>query len=266
MIENKLNLISVIIPIYNAEEYIHKCIKSIINQSLVNDGSTDTSGVICDNWAKKDPRIYVIHQENCGVTVARKTGVEHSSSEWVCFVDADDFLPENALERLFSSVNENIDMVYGSVKCIGNKQSKYKYFGEKTKIQYIKLLLKHQVYWAPFARIIRRTVFDSFTFDISSSITIGEDFIMNLRLAQNLRRVVLIPDIVYHYIWTPNSAMSKLSSLDKEYKKTYNIIFIQSISEENQRKLRGTLFYFYLQKYFRRLKRFMKERLSLLIL
>lgn len=267
--ENKTSLISIVVPVFNTGTRLNDCIKSIVDQSfdnldivLVNDGSTDISGNLCEEWAQKDNRIRVIHKPNEGVTIARKTGVENSKGEWICFVDSDDTLPINAIYTLSSQIRDDIDMVSGSVKSIGSKDLSYKYFGEKHKLEYLKLLLKYQVYWAPFARLIRKSTFDTFTFDISPSIIIGEDFIMNLRLAQNFRRAILLPDIVYNYIWYPNSAMSNLSKLDKKYKKVYEETFNVSISSDNKKYLRGAIFYYYFNKYWRRLKRKIKNILN----
>ena len=92
-------LISVIVPIYKAEKYIYNCIDSIINQPftdleliLVDDGSPDNCGTICDEYAKNDKRIKVIHKKNGGVSSARNIGIEKSYGQWICFVDSDDYL------------------------------------------------------------------------------------------------------------------------------------------------------------------------------
>jgi glycosyltransferase involved in cell wall biosynthesis len=101
------NYLSVIIPIYNVENYLHKCIDSILNQTftnleiiLVNDGSTDSSPQICDDYAKKDSRIKVIHQENAGVSVARNNGIEVATGEYITFVDSDDWLEPKMYENM----------------------------------------------------------------------------------------------------------------------------------------------------------------------
>ena len=97
--------ISIIVPVYNAEKYLRQCMDSILNQSfqdfellLIDDGSKDDSGIICDEYAKKDKRISVWHQENQGVSVARNVGLEHAQGEWIYFPDSDDIVVENALE------------------------------------------------------------------------------------------------------------------------------------------------------------------------
>ena len=93
------NLISVIIPVYNVENYLDRCITSVINQTyknleilLVNDGSTDTSGEICDNYAQQDERIKVIHKKNGGLSSARNAGLDISKGDFIGFLDSDDFI------------------------------------------------------------------------------------------------------------------------------------------------------------------------------
>ena len=91
--------VSIIVPVYNTEEYLSECIESILDQSftdfellLINDGSIDKSGKICDEYAKKDSRIVVIHKENGGVSSARNKGIEIAQGEWISFIDADDWI------------------------------------------------------------------------------------------------------------------------------------------------------------------------------
>ena len=94
----KEELISCIVPVYNVEEYLNQCIESIVTQTyknieiiLIDDGSTDASPEICDNWKRKDERIIVIHKKNEGVSVARNIGLGYKKGEWVVFIDSDDY-------------------------------------------------------------------------------------------------------------------------------------------------------------------------------
>lgn len=119
------SLISIIIPIFNSGKYLCKCLDSILEQSypdfeviLVDDGSTDSSGNICDDYAKKDSRFTVIHKVNNGVSSARNTGLEMAKGDWVYFVDSDDELYPNALETLFHFTNNKIDMVMAGYSVI----------------------------------------------------------------------------------------------------------------------------------------------------
>ena len=100
-------LISVVVPVYNVEKYIDKCINSIINQTyknleiiLVDDGSPDNCGNICDEYAKKDNRIIVIHKENGGVSSARNIGIKNAKGKWITFVDSDDWIENDYVEKL----------------------------------------------------------------------------------------------------------------------------------------------------------------------
>lgn len=100
-------LISVVVPVYNVERYLDRCIQSIVRQSyqnlqilLVDDGSTDSSAAICDAWAEKDNRICVIHKENAGLGMARNTGIEHAVGKYICFVDSDDYIEKQILEKV----------------------------------------------------------------------------------------------------------------------------------------------------------------------
>lgn len=99
-------MLSVIVPVYNAEEYLRKCIDSILYQTysdlellLINDGSTDSSGAVCDEYARRDERVRVIHKENGGVSSTRNLGLDLAQGEWITFVDADDWIEHETYEK-----------------------------------------------------------------------------------------------------------------------------------------------------------------------
>ena len=109
----KDKLVSIIIPVYNTENYIDICVQSIVDQTysnieiiLVDDGSTDASAKLCDDWATKDKRIFVLHQKNSGVSAARNSGIEYASGKWIMFVDADDFIDYELVADLVNAVTE----------------------------------------------------------------------------------------------------------------------------------------------------------------
>ena len=106
--------ISVIVPVYNVEQYLERCVDSIINQTyknleilLVNDGSTDNSGQLCDELAKKDDRIRVIHKENGGLSDARNVGIDEAEAELIGFIDSDDYIDEDMYETLYRQLRES---------------------------------------------------------------------------------------------------------------------------------------------------------------
>lgn len=109
-----MDLISIIVPVYQVEQYITECIESIINQSyrnieviLIDDGSLDQSGKICDFYAQKDPRIMVIHQDNKGLSGARNVGLNAAKGQYICFVDSDDYIKQDFVETLYRMIQEN---------------------------------------------------------------------------------------------------------------------------------------------------------------
>ena len=113
--KNKINepLITIIVPVYNGEKYIDQCINSILNQEyknieliLVNDGSKDNSKLILDNWAKRESKIKVIHQENSGVSVARNKGIEMAQGSYITFVDVDDYVAKDYISYYYNLIKE----------------------------------------------------------------------------------------------------------------------------------------------------------------
>ena len=117
--------ISVITPVYNAKEYIGKAVHSILGQSykdfeliLIDDGSKDGSGIICDDFARKDQRIKAIHQENKGVSAARNVGLEQAVGEWICFLDSDDEVTSEWLQSYVDAIEEGIDIIFQGAKIV----------------------------------------------------------------------------------------------------------------------------------------------------
>ena len=111
--------ISVIVPIYNSEDYIDRCVRSIVEQSyknieiiLVDDGSTDNSSMMCDEWAKNDKRVKVIHKENGGVSSARNEGLKIAKGDYISFVDSDDYIDKKMIEKMLNQMEKgNTDLV-----------------------------------------------------------------------------------------------------------------------------------------------------------
>ena len=112
-------VVSVVLPIYNVEKYLNRCVKSVVNQSyknleiiLVDDGSPDNCPTLCEDWAKKDSRIKVVHKENAGLGYARNTGIENATGEYICFFDSDDYIALDAIEKAYSlAIKEKSDIV-----------------------------------------------------------------------------------------------------------------------------------------------------------
>ena len=199
----KEGLVGVIVPVYKVEKYIAECIESILAQTytdfrliLVDDGTPDSAGKICDEYAQKDPRITVIHQENAGVTRARARGVEEASDcEWITFVDSDDTLPPTALRSLIKAIKGNTKIV------ITDKVLWYPQIDTSTvsAFEFQKKLICEEISSAPWGKLFSRELFNEHTFDIPRGIVMGEDMIMNLRLANGHNEIIVIHDSVYNY-------------------------------------------------------------------
>lgn len=232
-------LISIVVPVYNTVKYLQPCIDSILAQSvcdmevlLVDDGSQDESGRICDDYARKDHRIRVIHQVNSGVTAARGAGVSHSLGKYLTFVDADDTLPPTALQCLLAATEEGTySIVIGSV-------DRYDYMGADRTLSpetYRHLLIKSKIMGSPYARVFARELFDDNTFNIPRQIRRGEDKLMNVRLAfSNRKPVKQISTIVYHYRNNTESVMHTFHST-VEHKQLFLKHFALSIPHSERR-------------------------------
>lgn len=140
---NILKLVSIIIPVYNVEKYLEQCIDSCINQTynnleiiLVNDGSTDSSGLICEAKKSVDDRIIVIHKENEGLSSARNLGLDNAKGDYICFLDSDDWMDVDTIfETLKLSIEYDSDIVFWScIKEFINKKEPYKVFNSKSKL------------------------------------------------------------------------------------------------------------------------------------
>lgn len=211
--------VSVIVPVYNAEEYLHRCIDSILAQTftdfellLINDGSTDESGLICDEYASKDNRVRVFHKENGGVTSARALGVNNSQSDWITFVDADDKLCINALLCFISKTDKDVDIIVGFHKPM-------KVSSERMNIDKYQSNCIAGAGIEPWGKLFRRNLFSSSVFDIPSEIRMGEDWLMNVRLSFKTSKsveILLQPcNVVYNYIENENQTT-------KHFKHTIN--------------------------------------------
>lgn len=244
--------ISIIIPVFNAEKYIEECINSILNQTyskieiiIINDGSTDNSEKICLELSKKDQRIKYIYQNNAGVTVARKTGVENATGEWISFVDADDILSPYAIQTLIEK-SKGQDIVIGDIKPFYNTTENILHTPKSkefvfNKDQYIKILLsstKFRIH-GPCAKIYKKELFDNNSFEIPRSIKRGEDFIMNIRLGLKANSIYYSKTIIYLYRQHYSSTIHTFkTSWEYEYLFLTHLLkpFYQSNLDKNYKK------------------------------
>lgn len=216
--------ISVIVPVYNVEKYLHQCIDSILAQTfsdfeliLVDDGSTDNSGTICDEYATRDSRIKVLHQQNSGQATARNVGIDwtfkNSNSEYICFIDSDDWVSLDYLEKLYDvAIDSGLDLVqcmyqeteyYTQENTI--KQVEYKIISPKT--QYLEY---YNV--SACCKLYRKGIFNNIRFPEGK---IYEDVSLLYKIIFFQKQIALIDEKLYYYYkrmnstthrdWTPNS-------------------------------------------------------------
>jgi glycosyltransferase involved in cell wall biosynthesis len=211
-------MISVIVPVFNAESSIKKCVESIQNQGiedleiiLVNDGSKDRSLKICDELSKKDSRVIVVDKENGGAASARNQGLNLCSGEYVCFVDADDFLPENYLATLLSKI-KNVDYVIVPIKILRddnanvNEVRKFNMVGEFGISDFPKLLSECH-YEGVFSSCCNKIFKKKLITSEFKNILIGEDKFFNYDYLKNCSNFCVTNEVCYNYVYysNPNS-------------------------------------------------------------
>lgn len=209
--DKKLPEITVIVPVYNNEKYLKKCMDSIAAQTydnyeviLINDGSTDGSGRLCDSFAEKDERISVIHQENRGLASSRKRGVDAAKGKYITFVDSDDYIAPHMLETLYNHIS-NFDMVTcgftvvqkdgsqktkrtfeeGYVDFCSSKEAIYSFFNRK------------YLYESAWGKLVRKGLY--YRIDMCEGAVPGEEICTTLQLLQLSKRVRALSEPMYYY-------------------------------------------------------------------
>ncbi len=207
-------MISVIIPVYNCEKYISRCVDSVLNQSykdfeliLVDDGSTDSSGVLCDGFLQRDKRVLVIHKKNGGASSARNAGLEIANGDYIAFIDADDWVDANYLDALIKPMiyNQEVDIVLmpsvdeSSMELVIGEQVNKRREGCIEKKAAVLALIKKEIsgIWAVWSKVYKRKIFNSLKFN--EALCYGEDLIINLELFLRAQKIYYVPLRYYHY-------------------------------------------------------------------
>lgn len=209
--------ISVIVPIYNCEEYIERCLQSIINQTyknleiiLINDGSTDGSIKICEKYKQSDYRIKLINQKNSGVSVARNNGIEISTGEYITFVDSDDYIDSKMYEELINNI-ENCDIAVCKYVSIKNEImiSQHCNYNKKiiNKKDIIPLFLQGDVLTAHlWNKLYKRDLFDGIKFNNYNML---EDLDVMYRILDKCQNIAYIEKEYYYYVYNTSSLTKK---------------------------------------------------------
>ena len=226
-------LISIIVPVYNVENYIEKCVNSIINQTyknieiiIVDDGSKDNSGKKCDELAKKDNRIKVIHKLNGGLSDARNSGMKIANGKYIGFVDSDDYIKEDMFETLYKlnkKYNSDISIVsYYEIyrgKIISVRDSKK--LEELSKLEAIKeLLIDTKIQSYAWNKLFKKELFEGIEFPTNKNF---EDIATTLLLFERANKVVLLEDPKYYYVRRDDSIVGDRNY--KTYKDYLDVIY-----------------------------------------
>ncbi|MTM83978.1 glycosyltransferase, partial [Turicibacter sanguinis] len=203
--------ISIIIPVYNVESYLKECLKSIQYQTfsefeviMINDGSSDRSGEICEKFTKADSRFKVYHITNHGVSYARNYGMEKSKGEYVLFVDSDDFLEVDALKKINTILgNKDYDLImFGIKKHVGeNQHSMYADIktGSYRVKEVISTLIQHEYINAPI-KVYKKNLLRKHRIFFNVNLDIGEDLLFNISYIVNCTSFYFIEEDLYHYM------------------------------------------------------------------
>lgn len=242
-IGEKMEKITVIIPVYNVKKYIRRCIESTISQTYENleiliiiDGSTDGSEEIVKEYAQKDTRIKIIDRENKGIFYTRIEGIKKATSDYLYFLDADDWIEKNTIETMYQYKEKYQANV---VRCQNYYKDEEEKVGQRQEVECIeKKDFKEKLYLPLFGtydyasiwnQLIEKKRFEELE-ESDYAINFGEDYLLNLKLYKNIETIVLVPDYLYHYRTNDMSITNQqnyeglLKKLESAYKSHLAII------------------------------------------
>lgn len=244
MVKMKKGLVTIIIPIYNVENYLDKCLGSVVNQTYqnleiicVDDGSTDSCPQLCEEWAAKDKRIMVIHQKNTGYGIARNIGIEHANGEYVCFLDSDDYIALDLVEKAYKlAEKEQADMViWGFIRvrdgnAVGERvprTEKDSYKGKEVQEEFLPDLIGPDLHGKKNANLAMGSLSIMCSMQmiqksgwrwVSERVIISEDTYSVLCLCAGVKKVSILREGLYYY------AERKGSSTQRYQKDRYKML------------------------------------------
>ena len=250
-------LVSVIVPVYKAEKWIHRCVDSILAQTmedfellLIDDGSPDRSGEICDEYAVKDSRVRVFHKENGGEVSARYEGWKNMSGEYLMFVDSDDVLSIDALESMLSFMSDEVNIVCGKMMCFDDSIKPNVDNKEKININVVSYIeyCKNVFYGnAPLSlcgKLYRKRIVTYNIFDIPREIKKGPDAIGSARIAfNNDKDVLFIDKVVYFYRQHVESCIHTFET-SSEYEQMFYDNLWKSVPKDKEKEYIKYLIYY----------------------
>lgn len=261
-------LVSIIVPVYNSEKTLERCINSILNQTykefeliLLNDGSTDASGEICDNYARKDQRIRVVQKENTGVSDTRNQGIAMAKGEYLQFLDSDDWITPDATGLFVRTATEyQCDMVIADFyRVIGERVSQkgsIEEDGLMDRVTYATNMMQKPAdfyYGVLWNKFYKRSIIEKYQLKMDSSVSWCEDFMFNLEYIRHIQTIYALKVPVYYYVKTRGSLVSQGMSMKKtiQMKRTvftyYNNFYKDVFDEEDYEKRRIQVYRFLIE-------------------
>lgn len=220
--------LSVIVPVYNVERYLAECLTSIVEQDFddfevicVNDGSTDGSAVILNQFANKYPKVNVINQENRGLSGARNTGMRFVKGDWIWFVDSDDYIKEGAIKSLYNMATQNVDIVSFNVELVfedtpekKHKMNQITHTMQCSGKEYLALAKYHEAFSVVWQRIYRTSFLKTNEFHFYEGI-IHEDVLFSSLVCATVRQVIVTSEVFYVYRRRNGSILTKAGQSEK---------------------------------------------------
>jgi len=246
--------VSIIVPVYNAEKFVSRCIDSILQQEyddfeliLVDDGSTDESPEILDGYAKKDPRVRVIHKSNSGVSATRNLALEQAKGKYIQFLDADDWIPDNSTKMLVREAEEkNVDLVVGDFYRVVGKNVARKGSILSNQVMTLQEFAEEMMespsdfyYGVLWNKLYNNEIIQNYNVRMDEDLAWCEDFIFNLEYLMHVKTVSALQIPVYYYVKTEGSLVAKSMSLVKIVNMKANVFsyyndFYKNVLDEKQ--------------------------------
>lgn len=223
--------ISIIVPIYNVEKYLEKCISSLLNQTfsdfeliLVNDGSPDNCGKICDSFKEKDSRIKVLHLENGGVCRARNKGMEIASGDFYAFVDSDDWVEENYIKDFAEHIEDDETVIIQNAIRDKNDVSDFNFFGFEDESFILEedfaTMITKNIYYLPqgfpWNKLYSRKIIETNNLKFDPAIKLGDDEKWNFEYFRYTKKAVFVSRANYHYQYNPSSISNQARPFERE--------------------------------------------------
>ena len=247
--------ISVIVPVYNAEAGLRKCVDSILSQTftnlellLIDDGSKDKSGEICDEYAQHDNRVHVFHKINGGVSSARNLGIEEARGEWIAFIDADDWIEKEYIGHLMSAAT-NADIVVAGFQYVnrdGEQLRLSKRVGAALSplLSYDELFLLPHLMSTPWGKLYRMGVIRNYSLRFDERMRIGEDTCFVNAYLCHAKNMVFVEYTEYKYLFNPVSGLGrkyKMSTSDFLYHYTSIVNSMEKASASLKTSLQSSI-------------------------